>query len=241
MYETDIKPATLPQFAAIFDEICKKPVRGILLNFYGLGYAGMPDQPDRYDVFYAERGIVRVSPYSGPWGWMNDTAVELTDRVVAAVMEKYGLADGVPVVASGGSMGGHAALIYSLYAQKTPAACAADCPVCDLPYHSTERPDLPRTMFTAFRHMPGTLQQAMQARSPLHQAERMPHIPYYIVHGEADADVNKNMHSDRFVAELRKTHGDVTYVEVPGMKHCQMPEETARAYHAFILSAFGLG
>ena len=96
-------------------------------------------------------------------------------------------------------------------------------------------------MFTAFRHMPGTLQQAMQARSPLHQAERMPHIPYYIVHGEADADVNKNMHSDRFVAELRKTHGDVTYVEVPGMKHCQMPEETARTYHAFILSAFGLG
>ena len=53
-------------------------------------------------------------------------------------------------------------------------------------------------------------------------------MPYYIVHGDADAAVNKALHSDRFVAAMREAGHVVEYHEVPGMAHCDLgafPEE----------------
>ena len=40
-----------------------------------------------------------------------------------------------------------------------------------------------------------------------------------VIHGDADASVNKKIHSDRMVAELRRLGRNVEYVEVPGMGH----------------------
>ena len=45
-------------------------------------------------------------PYDSPWSWMNDVAVRTTDRIVAALPEKYGLAASLKIVSTGGSMGG---------------------------------------------------------------------------------------------------------------------------------------
>lgn len=77
--------------------------------------------------------------------------------------------------------------------------------------------------------------EAVKTASPLHQAETMPDIPYLIVHGDADTAVNKQQHSDRFVERLKKTH-DVTYVEVPGMRHCDLQGDAAEQYYGFITS-----
>jgi len=148
--------------------------------------------------------------------------------VVDAYIAREGLADDVPVVSTGGSMGGLSALIYTRYARRTPAACFANCPVCDLPYHATERPDLPRTVYLAFAHYECGLAEALRQHSPLHQAANLPRIPYYIVHGTADAAVSKTMHSDRLVERMRAEGFDLTYREIEGMTHCALenfPEE----------------
>ena len=52
---------------------------------------------------------------------------------------------------------------------------------------------------------------------------------------DADTAVNKQQHSDRFVERLKKTH-DVTYVEVPGMRHCDLQGDAAEQYYGFITS-----
>jgi dipeptidyl aminopeptidase/acylaminoacyl peptidase len=131
-------------------------------------------------------------------------------------------------------MGGLAALVYTYYAKHTPVCCAANSPVCDLPYHYTERPDLPRTLYHAFCSYQGSFEDALMSASPLHLADRMPDIPYFIIHGDADTSVNKQKHSDRFVAELKKKHR-VEYVEVPGMRHCKMTFRDEKMYYDFII------
>ena len=125
----------------------------------------------------------------------------------------------------------------ALYARITPKACFANCPVCDLPFHATERPDLPRTVYLAFAHYECGLEEALQRTSPLHQARKMPKIPYTIIHGDADQAVNKALHSDRFVAAMRAAGHDVTYIEVPGMPHCDFsaaPQVRERWYNSLI-------
>lgn len=235
----------LHQFAAVYDEALSGPVRGVLLNFHGLGFREMNPPPSDFERECASRGLLPVLPYYGAWSWMNDTAVALTDQIVAAVYEAYRVDPAAPLIASGGSMGGLASLIYTRYGGQSglpipaPAACVANCPVCDLPYHYTERDDLPRTLFSAFGHYPMPLEEAMRTASPLHQADRMPHVPYWIVHGTADSAVNKERHSDRLVPLLRQGR-QVEYIEVEGMEHCAMPPEVFEQYRQFIFQQAGV-
>ncbi|MDR1092863.1 MAG: prolyl oligopeptidase family serine peptidase [Clostridiales bacterium] len=207
----------------------KGRVRLAYLSFHGLGYCGMETELKAGDVEDGAAGVLRIFPYYGPWSWMNREAVRLTDGIVAAAFERYGLPEGFPVVSTGGSMGGCSALIYARYARVAPVAVAADCPVCDLPFHATERPDLPRTMYNAFAHYECGIDEAMRRHSPLHQTADMPDIPYFIDHGDADTAVNKSLHSDRFVAEMRKAGRNVEYLEIPGMKHCDLNSAPAAA------------
>ena len=135
-------------------------------------------------------------------------------------------------------MGGLSALIYTLYAEKTPDACAANCPVCDLPYHFTERADLPRTLLCAYMADEDTLEEALVRHSPLDQVRNMPDIPYFLVHGDADLSVNKEKHSDRFVKAMREEGRKITYAEIPGMRHCDFAShpEAETVYVDFLIS-----
>jgi dipeptidyl aminopeptidase/acylaminoacyl peptidase len=51
----------------------------------------------------------------------------------------------------------------------------------------------------------------------MRQVAAMPAIPYLVIHGDKDQSVNKEKHSDRFVAEMRKLGRDIEYLEIPGM------------------------
>lgn len=222
---------TLRNFAYVNDGICGRPIRGIVLSFFGLNGRDMysDDTPD--GQYFARRGILYVVPYNNPWAWMNRQAVSYTDEILDVLFAQYDLPGDLPVVSTGGSMGGLSALVYTKYARRTPVACVANCPVCDLPYHFTERPDLPRTLYSAFWNYEGTLDEALRSASPLHLAEGMPDAAYTVFHCGADRAVNKEMHSDRFVAQMQKHHR-VTYIEVPGRGHCDLPPEERERYLA---------
>ena len=125
--ENVITYENLSSFAYSNDKKCKQPIRGIVVEFFGLGCQEMFESHWRGDRF-AEEGILFVFPYNNPWNWMNRQAVEMTDRILDVLFSVYGLDSATPVVASGGSMGGQGALVYTRYAKRTPVVCVANCP-----------------------------------------------------------------------------------------------------------------
>lgn len=219
----------LRNFTYSNDAQIKGEIRGIILNFMGLNGRDMFDELPRGNAL-AEKGIVYLIPYLNPWNWMNAQAVAYTDELIDALFEHYSLPENTPVVSTGGSMGGLCSLVYTKYAARTPVACVSNCPVCDLLFHYTERPDLPRTLVSAYGlYEADTLQEAMATASPLHLADCMPKVKYTIFHCDADKAVNIHSHSEKFVEEMKKEH-DVEYIVVPGRGHCDLGEEFMPLY-----------
>ncbi len=229
---------TLSYFAAANAEIVTTPVRGIVLTFHGLGFSQMFSEPDAYDRQLAARGILRVIPYYNPWCCMNRQTVDYVDEILDVLFAQFSLDADTPIISTGGSMGGLCSLTYAAYAKRTPAAVVSNCPVCDLPYHFTERPDLPRTLYSALGTYDGTMEEALRFASPLHLAQngKMPDIPYYIFHCTEDTAVNKEQHSDRFVAAMEACGRNITYTAVPERGHCDLSPEARVRYDALPIS-----
>ena len=224
-------------FAYCNAHICIKPIRGLAISFFGLGGAAMFDQDPEDGIQFGEKGILYLVPYQNPWAWMNWQTVDLTDELIDVLFKAYDLPENLPIVSTGGSMGGLSALVYTAYAKRVPMACVANCPVCDLPYHYTERPDLPRTLYSAFATYEGPLETALRLASPTHLVDKMPVASdYYIFHCEQDLAVNKQKHSDLFVEKMLTNH-HVEYYAVPERGHCDLTEEMWALYHKCIVDA----
>lgn len=213
--------------------------RGVVVHFMGLSIqwqAQEGEEPRGLERVGAEAaaaaGAIFFVPYLDPWNWMNAVAVETTDRLIDLALGRAGLPPDAPVVSTGGSMGGLCALVWPRYTRHRVVAVAANCPVCDLPFHYTERPDLPRTLRAAFGAEPD-FGAALRAHSPLHLAPELPDVPYAVFHCAEDRAVDKASHSDKFVAAMRAAGRRVEYVEIPGRGHCDLDEASRRRYAAF--------
>ena len=231
-----LTPSLLEKVAWFGFAFVKQPVTAIMLRFAGLGYTGQKTELDGFELELSHAGVLTVVVYHDPWGWMNQRTQNLVDDVIEALRHKYHFGPDIPLFATGGSMGGHAALLYSMKSRHRVAACMAVCPVCDLPFHYTERPDLPRTMHHAFDHYEN-IDTALCEHSPLHQVAAMPDIPYLILHSTKDPMVKKEAHSEPMVAAMRKRNLNVEYMECPLMVHCgPATYETHRRTVDFILA-----
>ena len=220
---------TLRNFTYSNDSLIKGGIKGIILSFMGLNGRDMFNEHVRGNAL-AEKGIVFLIPYLNPWNWMNRQAVAYTDELIDVLFAHYRLPENTPVVSTGGSMGGLCSLVYTRYAKRTPVACVSNCPVCDLLYHYTERPDLPRTLYSAYGlYEADTLEEAMATASPLHLAGSMPEVKYTIFHCDADQAVNIHSHSEKFVEEMKKGH-EIEFFVVPGRGHCDLGEEFMPLY-----------
>lgn len=215
----------LRRFAYVNDDIVKKPIKGIVIFFVGLGGCSMYDKGNETGNFFAENGVLFVIPYHNPWAWMNKQTVDFTDEILDVLFKEYNLPEDLPIVSSGGSMGGLSALVYTAYAKRTPSSCVANCPVCDLPFHYTERPDLPRTLYTAFASYEGKFEDALKSASPLHLTGKLPKdTEYTIFHCEKDEAVNIDKHSNRLVEKMKELSFNITYHTVPDAGHCDLGE-----------------
>lgn len=225
--EKIITMENLSSFAYCNHNICTRPIIGITVMFNGLGSTNMHNDDTHPKArLLAEHGILLLHPYQNPWAWMNRQTVDLADELMDVLIQHFHLPETIPIVATGPSMGGLSALVYTAYAKHTPVACVANCPVCDLVYHFNERPDLPRTLYSAFGTYPGTMEEALRSASPLHLIDKMPaSASYYIFHCEEDSKVNIRQHSDRFVERMAQDHS-ITYYTIPGMDHCALPAES---------------
>lgn len=223
----------------------KGAIKGICVSFRGLGGAAMISDDTKVEALrptveralrLAEEGIVFLVPYLNPWNWMNEEAVKTTDALIDAVIDSCALSEDIRVISTGGSMGGMCALTYMVYARRTPVACVANCPVCDVPFHFTERPDLPRTFYSAYFNSGMSIDEALRTHSPLHLADKLPDAKYYIFHCEADRAVNIDAHSRKLVEALG---GRLTLVfhTVPERGHCDLSPEAAQMYERYIIEA----
>jgi len=217
----------LKQRAWIGDQFVKNEIKGVIVDFHGLNYSRLKNVPDIDELELSFYGGLCVTPYYGPWSWMNRESREFVDKLISDIYCEYGLDNDVPLLIKGGSMGGLSALIYARYTHHPIKACYVNCPVTDLPYHFGEREDLPRTLYHAFAHYEEPFERLLEEHSPLHQVEHFPDIPYLILHGDKDSAVNKEKHSDRLVKEMVKRKHAVEYIEVPGMENCQISDYIA--------------
>jgi len=235
-----ISPEMVHKFAWIGADFISGEVTAIVLRFPGLGSAALKGEADLAELEWGHQGALVVVPYQDPWGWMNSRVVSFVDELVEGIRARHGLNAGVPLISTGGSMGGHAALLYTIRSRHNVAACLANCPVCDLPYHYSEREDLPRTMHHAFGSY-GDISEALRANSPLHQVEHLPDIPYLLLHGALDEAVSKAAHSDPMVAAMRRRNLRVEYLECPRMRHCgPLDYETSRRIRDFTAEHLGV-
>ena len=214
----DFSMEEIRQSAWIGDAFLTAPVRAVVVVFHGLGFGGLKSGPGYDESEWAASGGLVIFPYYGPWSWMNASARGFVDSLIPSVYRQFSVPADLPLLIVGGSMGGQGALIYTRYSPHNIAGCLADYPVCDLAYHFTERPDLPPTMRHAYRGA-ADFDAAIHEHSPLKQASLMPDIPYLLIHGDKDTAVNKQRHSDLFVAEMLASKRKVEYVQVPGMGH----------------------
>ena len=214
-------------FAYSNRKIVSKPVLGVVVEVSGLGFADMYREETDKGIIYAGKGILYVRPYHNPWAWMNDGTVRFCDDVVDVLADELGIGEKVPFAYIGHSMGGQQALMYTIKSKRTPVCCAVDCAVCDLVYHFGERADLPRTLYSAYcGYDAPTIEDALMTGSPVHNADGFPaKTKYFIYHCVEDGAVNISAHSRKLVPLMKERGLDVYYEEIPGMGHCDLPDE----------------
>lgn len=220
------------------DQVVKEPIKGIVISFFGLGCQSMYNGADTTEgEFYGKDGILYVVPYNNPWGWMNRQEVDYTDEILDVIFDHFNLPESTPIVSTGGSMGGQCAITYMAYTKRTPVACVANCPVCDVAYHYTERVDLPRTLYSALYGTNGTLEDGLKSLSPVHLIKKLPRAKYHIFHCDTDDAVNIEKHSNLFVEKMKKECFDITYDIVKGRGHCDLDYDSKLKYAQYIKDA----
>lgn len=226
-------------FAYVSDRVCNKPIKGIIIEFSGLGDTRTFNEERSDAIDHGKHGLLFVVPYLNPWSWMNKQSIACTDEIIDIIFEHLNLPENTPIVAIGGSMGGQSALVYSRYAKRTPIACIANCPVCDLVHHYNERTDTPRTLYSSFYHETCSMEEALKKASPIHLASEMPHIPYHIFHCDEDKSVNIS-HSQRFVPVMKELGYDITLDIAHGKGHCELTPEMWKKFGEYMYKAFGI-
>lgn len=218
-------------------ELLKKTPRAIVVEFHGLGDGRNEiTEHTKLSYFFAEHDILYMLPYYGPWSWMNMRSVAITDEIIDAILEHFSIGS-LPVASTGLSMGGQGALIYTLRSKHPVKACATLCPVCDLVYHFTERRDTARSIYNAHYSFDMPFEKALELASPIHQTDKMPDIPYFIIAATADKDVNCEKHALAFTEKMKKYNKTVTVFSDEGQGHCDATPDAVNAYKNFIVDA----
>lgn len=210
--------------------------RSIVLEFQGLNRYEFFVQPScELELELASENILYVIPYTAPWSWMNECAVAYTNRLLDEIFRLFDLPQETPIVATGYSMGGLAALMYPVFASRPISASMANSPVCDLVGHYYERGDVPRTLANAFITYPDGIAAGIESRSPLHQLDKMKKIPYFIVAGDRDTEVLVERHCVKMIAAMRERGMRVIYHQLPTMHHWQIDDYSVlRAAVSFV-------
>ena len=240
-----INPHTVDLYCNTNAHLLTQPPVAFVLEFPGLGggscLGGAMDRAPYNGPLsgsLAERGILQVYTFPGPWSWMNRGAVRMVNALVDALREKYGLTDKAPWAVMGGSMGGLGALIYTAShggdPAYTPTACLAHCPCVDVLGRLYCHPDIPRTFFRAVADCEMPIGEALKTISPICRTEDMPRIPYHIINDLSD-ELFPAEQMDGYVEALREKGHTVTYHRLEQCRHGELTGEEWEVIREFLL------
>jgi hypothetical protein len=228
-----INPDTIDLYGNTNAHLLTEPPVAFVLEFPGLGGGSclggcmdMGPYNGPLSGFLAERGILQVYTFPGPWSWMNRGAVRMVNALVDAIREKYGFTEKTPWAVMGGSMGGAGALIYTAGGDPayTPTACIAHCPCVDVLDRVYCKENIPRTFFRAVADYEMPITEALKTLSPVHRLDDMPSIPYHIINDLAD-ELFPPEQMDAYVAAMEERGHTITYHRLPGCRHGELTGE----------------
>ena len=218
-------------------------IRGVMLWFHGLNglCRTARNQISALEAEVASRGGLVVFPFCNPWSFLSRNEVAFVDRLIPEIYRQYQLDVHLPLVSAGQSMGGASALLYCRYGKWPVARCAALAPLCDpedyYDHWTPARPSGCAAMHNMFDPEGGDFRDRLKEHSPLRQAEKMPRIPYLLVHSDGD-DIVPKSHSDQMVAELLRANHLVTYRQQRHFGHTALSVRDELAMADFIASAW---
>ncbi len=221
-------------------------IKGIVMEFPGLGgssclggLVGMGEYSSDFAKNCGKQGILVMYMYCGPWSWGNKGVVRMADLVIDALIEHYDLPADIPVVSTGGSMGGLGALMFTNGSRHNIVSCMAACPCYDIlgEYRSFEvLKEFPRTYLSAIASYDMPLNDALKTITPQENISTLPKVPYYIV-----CNVEDECFDDEgmavFVQKMKDAGHDVTFKVLPGTKHGSFTDEERVSYRNFITSS----
>ena len=230
-----IRPDNLHLFCNSNGHLLTKTPVGIVIEFPGMGggscLGGLmefgPYETD-YARELAENGILLLYTFPGPWSWMNKGAVRICDAILDAAILKYGMAEDCPIVSSGGSMGGHGAMLFCIESRRKMRACVAACPNFDAWGELWKRDHRPRAVLSAIAAYDMPLDEAVKSISVTEQMDRLPRIPYFIVGDDLD-ECFDIADTDAFIEKLRAKGFDVDYRRLKDCRHGWWTPESRRA------------
>jgi len=232
-----INADNLLDYAFVNEDALVYPLRGICICFHGYTDATMYESSNDFARALGERGIAWVFPYYSVWGWMSNNSQAFNEQVIDAAYERLGADESLPLIVSGGSMGGLTALNYLIYGKRRAKGCALNCPVTDLNKIFSDRRDFRRAILSAHIEKDEPLDDVMERYSPICFARDLPHIPYFLAFGGSDVYFC-NTQMPPIIEQLKRCQLQYTLLTVPEMKHCDLDShpKAQAAYREFIIS-----
>ena len=237
-----ITPSNLADFAFVNEDTLVGPLRGICVNFHGYTDATMYTKSTDFAAMLGENGIAWVFPYYSVWAWMSSNSQSFIEQVLDATYEKLHADAHLPLIITGGSMGGLTALNYLVRGKRKATACALECPLADMHRFFMDRPNVRRAILNAHIEKEGDLHEITKAYSPVYFADRLPAIPYLAVYGEKD-DYFTSVQMPLLVDTLDRHGLEHTVWVQPNMAHCAIGDhpDALSKYGDFIVSAVRSG
>ena len=234
------------------DKFCKKPFKGLVVQFHGCGDTDVFNEDingtvitnnnkthaQKVGEIYAEQGILYIVPYTTPWNWMDDKTATFVDDLVSVLLEEYGLKD-FPIASTGPSMGGLGGLMYTIKSkhQDKIIVCSVNCPVADLVSQFENSDVTRRTILTKFYDSGDKFIETVKAHSPIHNVDKFPKIGYHLFHCDKDTAVPIE-NTERLYNAMKEQGLEVTYHVEPNRGHCQLTKELGGVYRGYVIEAF---
>lgn len=202
------------------------PIRAVVVFIHGLTHWTVRNTIEYQELQLAEQGVLNLFPYLGPWTWMNRQSRAFLDDYLDRVYAHHNLnPNTIPLILSGGSMGGTACLIHARYTRHKVHAVASVMPCADLFEHYAAFLDVRASIHCAFRGYPESLDACLAEHSPLHQVDHLPDVPYYLYHGTADTRLRIQNHSDPLYEKMRARNLTVEYLRAENIEHEEPPPQ----------------
>lgn len=211
-------------YAFLNEDTLQKPVKGVCIYFHGFTDGTRYNESPFLGAELGAKGIAWVFPYHSVWAWMSPTSQMFCEQVIDAVYEKLGIDDSVPLVVTGGSMGGMTALNYLLHGKRKAIACAANCPVLSVKDYFEKSFETRAAILSAHIEKEGDLMEILSDLSPIEFAEKLPKIPYFFVFGKEDPSPAINEHIEELKEKLSKNAIDYKVEFREKMEHCNMKD-----------------